>query len=82
MDRSKYIWFVGAGDESPQFNAPQQAPARSRPSPTSTTMDDVLDSLLGLPSTSRSPSPSPGPTTRRSCGDLRSRSDLQGRSAL
>ncbi|XP_075228216.1 uncharacterized protein LOC142328395 [Lycorma delicatula] len=78
VDRSKYIWFIGAGDESPQFIASQQAPTRSRPSPTSTTMDDVLDSLLGLPSTSRSPSPSPGPTTRRSCGDLRSRSDLQG----
>ncbi|XP_039287844.1 uncharacterized protein LOC111043315 [Nilaparvata lugens] len=49
---------------------------RTRPSPSSTTMDDVLDSLLGLPSTSRSPSPSPAPTTRRSCGDLRTRSDL------
>ncbi|RZF46364.1 hypothetical protein LSTR_LSTR011148 [Laodelphax striatellus] len=59
------------------LDASQRRPSgggRTRPSPSSTTMDDVLDSLLGLPSTSRSPSPSP--STRRSCGDLRS-SDLQ-----
>ncbi|KAK7872758.1 hypothetical protein R5R35_011885 [Gryllus longicercus] len=34
----------------------------SRPSPSSTTLEDVLDSLLGLPAaSSRSPSPGPGP---------------------
>lgn len=32
---------------------------RKRPSPTSTTMNDILESLLGLPPTSRSPSPGP-----------------------
>lgn len=31
----------------------------TRPSPGSTTMEDVLDSLLGLPPPSRSPSPGP-----------------------
>lgn len=58
--------------------------ARTRPSPSSTTMEDVLDSLLGLPPTSRSPSPSSPslpvpsqPKQRRSCGDLH-----QGRMTL
>ncbi|XP_034234194.1 uncharacterized protein LOC117641165, partial [Thrips palmi] len=35
----------------------------SRPSPSSTTMEDVLDSLLGLPPPSRSPSPGPNTNT-------------------
>lgn len=34
---------------------------RNKPSPGSTTLEDVLDSLLGLPPASRTPSPGPGP---------------------
>ncbi|EZA58652.1 hypothetical protein X777_14821 [Ooceraea biroi] len=33
---------------------------RNKPSPGSTTLEDVLDSLLGLPPASRTPSPGPG----------------------
>ena len=69
----------------------QYTQERNKPSPGSTTLEDVLDSLLGLPPTSRSPSPGAGSTSpshcrssqppphgqRRSCGDLRS--DLAGR---
>ncbi|KOX80064.1 hypothetical protein WN51_06479 [Melipona quadrifasciata] len=36
---------------------------RNKPSPGSTTLEDVLDSLLGLPSASRTPSPGPGPVS-------------------
>ncbi|XP_063984160.1 uncharacterized protein LOC135166102 isoform X2 [Diachasmimorpha longicaudata] len=35
----------------------------NKPSPGSTTLEDVLDSLLGLPPASRTPSPGPGPIT-------------------
>lgn len=45
----------------------------NKPSPNSTTMEDVLDSLLGLPPASRSPSPGlGGNSVHHSCGDLRS----------
>ncbi|XP_034948314.1 uncharacterized protein [Chelonus insularis] len=42
---------------------------RNKPSPGSTTLEDVLDSLLGLPSASRTPSP--GSKAGKSCSDLR-----------
>ncbi|XP_014251065.1 uncharacterized protein LOC106667553 isoform X1 [Cimex lectularius] len=44
-----------------------EAKLRNKPSPGSTTMEDVLDSLLGLAPASRSPSPS---VAHRSCSDL------------
>ncbi|XP_053596458.1 uncharacterized protein LOC103577059 isoform X3 [Microplitis demolitor] len=47
---------------------------RNKPSPGSTTLEDVLDSLLGLPSAS-SRTPSPGGKPGKSCSDLRQ--DLQ-----
>lgn len=52
---------------------------RNKPSPGSTTLEDVLDSLLGLPSAS-SRTPSPGGKTGKSCSDLRQ--DLQGRRTM
>ncbi|XP_066993460.2 uncharacterized protein [Anabrus simplex] len=45
------------GDAEPHL---QHHKLRTRPSPGSTTLEDVLDSLLGLPPASRSPSPGPG----------------------
>lgn len=50
----------------------------NKPSPGSTTMDDVIDSLLGLPPASRTPSP--GPVGRLACNGARV--DFAGRKAL
>lgn len=52
---------------------------RNKPSPGSTTLEDVLDSLLGLPSVS-SRTPSPSSKVGKSCSDLHQ--DLQGRRTM
>ncbi|XP_066599362.1 uncharacterized protein [Prorops nasuta] len=68
---------------------------RNKPSPGSTTLEDVLDSLLGLPSASRTPSPGPPPVLTsariiqsgqakpgKSCGDLRQNLQESARSVM
>ena len=45
----------------------QQVEVKNKPSPGSTTLEDVLDSLLGLPPTSRSPSPGAGSASPGHC---------------
>ncbi|XP_021933996.1 uncharacterized protein LOC110836754 [Zootermopsis nevadensis] len=60
-----------------QVNGPDddhemQAELRNKPSPGSTTLEDVLDSLLGLPPTSRSPSPGAGSASPGHCRPLQS----------
>ncbi|OAD57330.1 hypothetical protein WN48_02256 [Eufriesea mexicana] len=49
---------------------------RNKPSPGSTTLEDVLDSLLGLPSASRTPSPGPGPVVTGTSATMRHRTNV------
>ncbi|XP_024942683.1 uncharacterized protein LOC107269608 isoform X4 [Cephus cinctus] len=81
----------GSGHSDTEEAMAAAALLRNKPSPGSTTLEDVLDSLLGLPSASRTPSPGPGPgsgssirhrsnvnasaNAGKSCSDLRQ--DLQ-----
>ncbi|XP_046611370.1 uncharacterized protein LOC124300917 isoform X2 [Neodiprion virginianus] len=70
----------GSGHSETEEAMAAAALLRNKPSPGSTTLEDVLDSLLGLPPASRTPSPGPGPTRRstaagKSCSTLRQ--DLQ-----
>lgn len=57
------FYFIEHIPTRPEINEEQRFEKafeiRTKPSPGSTTLDDVLESLLGLPPTSRSPSPGP-----------------------
>ncbi|XP_025075581.1 uncharacterized protein LOC105433246 [Pogonomyrmex barbatus] len=50
----------GSGQSDTDEAMATAALLRNKPSPGSTTLEDVLDSLLGLPPASRTPSPGPG----------------------
>ncbi|XP_015439713.1 PREDICTED: uncharacterized protein LOC107194549 [Dufourea novaeangliae] len=66
----------GSGQSDTDEAMATAALLRNKPSPGSTTLEDVLDSLLGLPSASRTPSPGPGPVTTGASATMRHRTNV------
>ncbi|XP_033357390.1 uncharacterized protein LOC117237485 isoform X6 [Bombus vosnesenskii] len=66
----------GSGQSDTDEAMATAALLRNKPSPGSTTLEDVLDSLLGLPSASRTPSPGPGPVVTGTSATMRHRTNI------
>ncbi|XP_034188437.2 uncharacterized protein LOC117608047 isoform X6 [Osmia lignaria lignaria] len=66
----------GSGQSDTDEAMATAALLRNKPSPGSTTLEDVLDSLLGLPSASRTPSPGPGPVVTGTSATMRHRTNV------
>ncbi|XP_061928945.1 uncharacterized protein LOC108001888 isoform X7 [Apis cerana] len=66
----------GSGQSDTDEAMATAALLRNKPSPGSTTLEDVLDSLLGLPSASRTPSPGPGPVVTGTSTTIRHRTNV------
>ncbi|XP_076233061.1 uncharacterized protein LOC143178352 isoform X2 [Calliopsis andreniformis] len=71
----------GSGQSDTDEAMATAALLRNKPSPGSTTLEDVLDSLLGLPSASRTPSPGPGPVVTGTSATMRHRTNVGQASA-
>lgn len=67
---------LGSGQSDTDEAMATAALLRNKPSPGSTTLEDVLDSLLGLPSASRTPSPGPGPVVTGTSTTIRHRTNV------